>query len=211
MPAQSPLLGPNFGLIETLLWTPEGGFWLKDLHDARLQASAAALGFTHDSAACAYALEQSVFSAAGPSRVRLELSFDGAVEATRASFDPPAPDALWRVALAPQRFDSAEKMLRHKTTRREIYEKPLAESGADEVIFCNERQEVCEGARTNIFVERGGVLLTPPLASGLLPGVLRAHLLAEGRAKEAVLRLADLRNGFFVGNSLRGLIAARLG
>jgi branched-subunit amino acid aminotransferase/4-amino-4-deoxychorismate lyase len=210
MSAQSPLLGPTFGLIETLLWTPAGGFWLKDLHEARLKASAAALGFTHDPAAFAYALDQSVFSATGPSRVRLALGFDGSVEATRTVFEPPAPNALWRVALAPQRFDSSDKLLRHKTTRRELYEKPLAASGADEVIFLNEREEVCEGARTNIFVERDGRLLTPPLASGLLPGVFRAHLLAQGRAREAVLRLADLRDGFFVGNSLRGLISARL-
>ena len=55
------------------------------------------------------------------------------------------------------------------------------------------------------------MLLTPPLACGLLPGVLRARLLREGRAREAVLRPADLAaRRLFVGNSLRGLIPARL-
>jgi para-aminobenzoate synthetase/4-amino-4-deoxychorismate lyase len=66
------------------------------------------------------------------------------------------------------------------------------------------------GCITNLFVERDGTLLTPPASLGLLPGVLRAELLAEGRAREAELTLADLANGFFIGNALRGLIAARL-
>jgi 4-amino-4-deoxychorismate lyase len=44
-----------------------------------------------------------------------------------------------------------------------------------------------------------------------LPGVLRAELLDEGRAREAVLTADDLLDGrVFLGNSLRGLIAARV-
>ena len=46
-----------------------------------------------------------------------------------------------------------------------------------DAIFCNTRGEVCEGARSNVYVERDGVLLTPPVSSGLLPGVMRRHLL----------------------------------
>ncbi len=42
-----------------------------------------------------------------------------------------------------------------------------------------------EGSFTSLFVERGGRLLTPPLARGLLPGILRARLIDEGRAEEA--------------------------
>jgi para-aminobenzoate synthetase/4-amino-4-deoxychorismate lyase len=73
-------------------------------------------------------------------------------------------------------------------------------------VFCNERGELCEGGRSNIFVERDGVLLTPPLSCGLLPGVLRAELIAQGRAREAVLRPGDLKGEVWFGNSLRGLI-----
>ena len=59
---------------------------------------------------------------------------------------------------------------------------------ADEVILLNERGEVCEGTITNVFADVGdGVLVTPALACGLLPGVLRGELLDEGRASEAVL------------------------
>ena len=80
------------------------------------------------------------------------------------------------------------------------------------MLFLNERDEVCEGARCNVFLERDGGLLTPPLSSGLLPGTLRAHLLASGRAKESVLRLTDFAEGakFYMGNSVRGLVRAKL-
>ena len=78
------------------------------------------------------------------------------------------------------------------------------------MLFLNERDEICEGARTNLFVARDGGLLTPALTCGLLPGVFREHLLAQSRAREAVLRLADLSGDFFLGNSLRGLLRARL-
>ena len=69
---------------------------------------------------------------------------------------------------------------------------------------------VTEGSVTNVFVERDGKLLTPPAALGLLPGILRGELLAEGRALEAELTLDDLAAGFFIGNGLRGLLPARL-
>jgi branched-subunit amino acid aminotransferase/4-amino-4-deoxychorismate lyase len=53
-------------------------------------------------------------------------------------------------------------------------------------------------------------LLTPPAARGLLPGVLRAELLANGSAIEADLRPEDLKQGFFIGNASRGLLPATL-
>lgn len=200
----------DFGLIETFLWTRAEKFWLRELHRTRLQASAAALGFgfaprEFDALLDAFEAEAEMM------RVRLELSPQGGLALTAAPFAPDDAEKIWRVAMAPRRVDSTDPLLRHKTTRREFYEKALAESGADEVIFLNQRDELTEGARTNIFVAGAdGVLLTPPLASGLLPGVLRASLLAEGRAREAVLLREDLARGFWLGNSLRGFLRARL-
>jgi para-aminobenzoate synthetase/4-amino-4-deoxychorismate lyase len=103
--------------------------------------------------------------------------------------------------------------LRHKTTDRGFYEEALSVArgkGAREALLVRDDGLVTEGSFTNIFVEREGVLLTPPGSIGLLPGVLRAELLAEGRARETELTLADLADGFFIGNALRGLIPARL-
>jgi para-aminobenzoate synthetase/4-amino-4-deoxychorismate lyase len=84
--------------------------------------------------------------------------------------------------------------------------------GSDEVIYLNERGELAERSRTTIFLERDGRLLTPAVSSGLLPGTLRAELIAEGRAVEAVLTLEDLEaaDRVFLGNSVRGLVRATL-
>lgn len=205
----------DFGLIETLLWTRDGGFDLLPEHLARLASSSAALGFAYDEARARSALKAAVGGAVDRRlRVRLVLSADGGIETSVTPIDPVPPETVWRVAIAQRRFSSADPLLRHKTTRRAIYEDELAEAmkrcGADEVLFLNEREEVCESARCNIFAPQGDILLTPPLSCGLLPGTLRARLLADGRAREAFLRLADLPAEFYLGNSVRGLVRATL-
>jgi len=202
----------DFGLIETLLWTRREGFSLLPEHLRRLGASASALGFVFDEGRVRSALDDAVAVAAAERlRLRLVLSPEGAHELGLEPIASTPPETLWRVAVAKRRFVSAEPMLRHKTTRREIYEEELARSGADEVLFLNERDEVCEGARTNVFLAQGDILLTPPLASGLLPGTLRARLLAEGRAREEYLSPEDFEGReFLMGNSVRGLVRAKL-
>jgi branched-subunit amino acid aminotransferase/4-amino-4-deoxychorismate lyase len=205
----------DFGLIETLLWTRDEGFFLLAEHLERLRRSSARLGFRCDELRVVEALTGAAESfpgaAAARLRVRIVLSADGAIESSAAQIEPVAANAVWTVAIAERRFDSGDPLLRHKTTRRELYETELARANADEVLFLNERDEVCEGARANVFLAREGVLLTPPLSSGLLPGTLRAHLLREGRAREAVLRLADFEGAeFYMGNSVRGLVRGAL-
>jgi para-aminobenzoate synthetase/4-amino-4-deoxychorismate lyase len=120
-----------------------------------------------------------------------------------------------RFVISPTRLDSTDAFLFHKTTRRELYDqewKHYSETmGADEVLYLNEHGELAEGSRTNIFVEREGTLITPPLPSGLLPGVLRAELIATGQAVEGVLVPEDLgtADAVYLGNSVRGLVPAR--
>jgi para-aminobenzoate synthetase/4-amino-4-deoxychorismate lyase len=110
-------------------------------------------------------------------------------------------------------LSSTDALARHKTNWRELYDGEWARlcPPFDEVLFLNEHSDVVEGSRTNIFIERDGLLLTPPLDAGALDGVLRQSLIAEGRCREAVLTQEDLSGGFYLGNSLRGLIKATLG
>jgi para-aminobenzoate synthetase/4-amino-4-deoxychorismate lyase len=99
----------------------------------------------------------------------------------------------------------------HKTSNRAFYDDARKLAGnADEVVFIGSDGFLTEGSFTSIFVERDGILLTPRLTHGLLPSVLRRELIEEGRATEASLRLEDLAGGFLLGNSLRGLIPAKL-
>jgi len=100
--------------------------------------------------------------------------------------------------------------LLHKTSLRAFYDAARAIGGGDEVVFFDDAGYVTEGSFTNVFAPRNGVLLTPPASRGLLQGVLRAELLADGRAIEADLRKEDLAQGFMLGNSVRGLTPARL-
>jgi para-aminobenzoate synthetase/4-amino-4-deoxychorismate lyase len=198
------------GLIETMLWD-EKGFWLQERHFARLETSAAHFGYAFERAKVIAALDRAVANKSGQQRVRLVLAPDGKIDAKAV----PLPSTkLLRFMLADERMDSGDPLLRHKTTRRAIYDKPREEAhkffGADEVIFRNERGEITEGSFTNVFVERGGKLVTPPLSCGLLPGTLREQLLQEGKASEAVLTLRDLETAdkIYLGNSVRGLVRA---
>jgi para-aminobenzoate synthetase/4-amino-4-deoxychorismate lyase len=88
----------------------------------------------------------------------------------------------------------------------------VARKGIDEVLFLNERGELTEGSRTNLFVRRDGTLVTPPVSCGLLPGILRGKLIESGECVEDVLYPRDLETAgeIFLGNSLRGLMPAIL-
>ena len=156
-------------------------------------------------------LELSAPAGKPPLRCRLTIGRAGDAEVTTAPL-PPAPQA-WRVVIAAERLDPGAARLRHKTTERGLYDHARANlpAGVDEAIFLNTRGELAEGTITNLFVRRGAALLTPPLASGCLPGILRAELLASGRAREEVLEPGALRDAaLLVGNALRGLIPAVL-
>ncbi|MBU1316708.1 MAG: aminotransferase class IV family protein [Alphaproteobacteria bacterium] len=203
----------DLSLIETMRWEPDHGFLRLDQHMRRLSRSADALGFLAP-ADPAMALQLAV-GGETPLRIRLTVTYRGKLEVTTTPFEPEPESKVWRLRIANQRLSSDDAFLRHKTTRRDVYEAARAEftSGdADEVLMLNERGELCEGTMTNLFVEDAdGLLLTPALSSGLLPGVLRAELIREGQARAEVLQPAALQNRrLFVGNSLRGLVPAEL-
>jgi len=207
----------TFELIETLLHEENKGYWLLDRHMARLGASAKYFGFAFDEAEIRSLLEREVAGRKSERlRVRLLLKEDGTGAITSVSQPAPKPGGVMRFAVSSTRLDSADAFLFHKTTRRELYDREwqhYAEMmGADEVIYLNERGELAEGSRTNIFVERDGVLATPQLTSGLLPGVLRSELLATRKAVERVLTLEDLKSAdaVYLGNSVRGLVPAQM-
>lgn len=199
----------DFRLIETFGWRPDAGFADLDAHLERLGRTAVLFGAPFSRATIDRALAG--VGGDGPQRVRLTLTLDGAVEVAPTPLDP-GPE-VWRLGIAETRLDPDDPWLRVKTTERAVYDAARAAlpAGLDEMLFLNRRGEVCEGTIVNVFLRRGCVLLTPPVDCGLLPGVLRAHLLNSGEAREAVLRPEDLRRGeVLVGNALRGLRRAML-
>jgi len=217
--SESPLRDGNsagFELIETMRWEPGAGFLRFERHLARLYGSAAELGFVCDPQRIAEVLNDALDGSRAALRTRLALSRNGDTTAAAQPYEPLAADKVWRLQLARTRLDSGDTLLRHKTSRRQLYTHARSEylvTQADEVLLANERGELCEGTITNLFADFGdGVLATPRLDCGLLPGILRGELLDEGRAVEAIYSFEDLKaaKAIFVGNSLRGLIPAKL-
>ncbi len=200
------LADPDLRLIETLGW--DGiGFLRLSLHMGRMARGAGALGWVFDGSAAERVLRAAVRTS--PRRIRLTCAADGALEVTTAPM--PAPVACWRLGLAQARLQSGDLWLTLKSTRRASYDaaRTALPGHLDEAVFMNERGEVCDGTITTLFFDAGQGLCTPPLASGLLPGVLRAEMLASGGCREAVLMGLDLPDvRLWAGNSLRGLAPA---
>jgi 4-amino-4-deoxychorismate lyase len=193
---------PGLKLIETLLWDGADCPRLA-LHQARMARSAAALGW----AAPAGLRGLLGGLPAQPLRLRVTLDGAGLLALERAPLPPAKTE--WRVGLASDRLTSTDPWLQHKTTRRGVYDAARASlaEGLDDVIFLNERGEVCEGTITTVFFDKGQGMRTPPLTCGVLPGVLRAEM-AVG---EEVLLAEDLpKVRLWLGNALRGLNPARL-
>ena len=199
----------RFDLIETMAFDPHAGLALLERHLARLSASAAALGFRFDRHAARNELQAATFRLRTPRRVRLLLAPSGIV-AVEVSAPPPTPQRPLTLAVVSLPVSPADLRLRHKTSDRAFYDDARRAAGTDEVIFEHAGQ-LTEGSFTSLFVRRAdGLLVTPPADPGLLPGVLRAELLATGRAVEGPLTRADLTGDVLVGNALRGLLPARL-
>jgi para-aminobenzoate synthetase/4-amino-4-deoxychorismate lyase len=201
-------------LIETLLWERGSGYALLDRHLSRLLDSARYFAIDTSRAAVSGALNEAAAGFAEPRmRVRLVLAESGALSVTAVPLPAPSPGPM-RFMLAEKRLDSASPLLFHKTTNRAFYDAPRVAAaerhGVDEVVFRNERDELTEGSITSLFIERDGLLFTPALSSGLLPGTLRAELIATGAAHEAVLFVDDLAaaDAIYLGNSVRGLMTA---
>ena len=143
--------------------------------------------------------------------MRVTLAHDGQWKMTSALL-PAAEEPTRYLVIADEVLDAEDYLLRHKTTARDRYDRALAaladQPEVFDALFFNTRGELCEGARSSVFIERDGKLLTPPLTCGLLPGVMRRHLLESGRAVECVLTREDVLNApaIYLANALRGLM-----
>ncbi len=214
-------LEPGYCLFETMHAVRDDGVRHLERHLARLAASARQLGFACDAGHIGEAVSSQARSLAadGPSRMRLALHRDGRFDLVVAPLDPLATDAQGRVGLllAGEPVDGDDPFLRHKTTLRRRYDRAIRQAaarGAFDVLFVNRAGRLTEGARSNVFVKLDGRWFTPPLADGLLPGVMRGVLLDDPAlaARERALTPADLdrAEAILLSNALRGAVPARL-
>ena len=189
----------EFQLFESML-LEDGEYFLLERHLERLRDSAAYFGFRFS--------EEEVRSALGRVggsrfKVRLTLWKDCRIEIDVSAIEP---FETRRVALATEAVDSSDRFLFHKTTNRDFYTAQLAaRPDCDDIIFWNEKGEVTESTIANIVVALDGQLFTPPIASGLLAGTFRDQLLADGKIKERLIRVEELKSAeeIFLINSVR--------
>jgi para-aminobenzoate synthetase/4-amino-4-deoxychorismate lyase len=197
-------------LIETLRW--DSNFVRLERHLDRMALSAKELSIPFARGEAYRVLTKAVSDCRGLSRVRLELRESGDLYCTTDTLT--VENQAWRFAISSERISSQDRLLAHKTTWRDLYEhereRLCANGAADEVLFLNERDELTEGSRTNIFLRLGRSLFTPAAECGLLPGILRAEMIERAECAERVLTLQDLARAddIYLGNSLRGLIRA---
>jgi para-aminobenzoate synthetase/4-amino-4-deoxychorismate lyase len=201
-----------FQLLESILW--DDGYRLLPLHLERMEQSATYFGFTFERDVIVAALEKvgkqlsSGSLASGVrSKVRVLLERSGTLTITHVPVEE--QPGMGKIAISPIRVSSGDRFLRHKTTRRQLYDEQYEQAlrqGCQEVLFLNERGEVTEGAISNVFIEKEGRWLTPPVACGLLPGIYRRHLLETKPAEEKVLRMEDLAtaDAIYICNAVRG-------
>ncbi|NTW11577.1 MAG: aminodeoxychorismate synthase, component I, partial [Chlorobiaceae bacterium] len=206
------LAAGDFSLFETMLWS-KGYLWLRE-HMERMASSASALGFPWnwaEAAGCLEKVEEGLRVSGGRFKVRFTLSRDGSFGSDCEPVEHSLSLSPLRLCLAGDRVDSSNPLVKHKTTERGLYDRYFAaamQKGFGEVLFRNERGELCEGAISSLFIRRGIRFSTPPLSSGLLPGVYRRYFLAtRPSAAEKTLTLQDLHDAdmIYIGNSVRGL------
>ena len=204
----------DVGLIETLRIEPDGALASDDAHRERLARSAFALGIPHDDTrvdTLFASLRRTTRRA--PALVRVELSCEGTLSWSERDLGTLPRDPT--IAISDTRVRSSDPALAHKTTARDAYDAAAVFArvhGHFDALLTNENGHLADGARTTLFLELpDGTLATPPLAAGALAGVLRASLIASGRAREMLLVPRNLENAaaLYVGNSARGLIAVR--
>lgn len=198
---------PGFSLLETLLWSREGGYFLLDYHMKRLSDSAAYFDYPVNIMHVREALEEKERGFAGADRkVRLLLDRRGFCEIQVSPLMQRESKKVLRVKPADKPVDAADVFLYHKTTVRNIYEAALRNCpDCDDVILWNEDQQITESSAANLVAEINGALYTPPVEAGLLAGVFRAWLLDQGKIHERKLYLHDLNtcSRIYLINSVR--------
>ena len=199
-----------FSLIETMLFSPDKGYFLLDFHLKRLKYSCSYFSISLDFNKLKKDLINLVKSLSGANhKIRILVDLQGNMKIEKELLDEIVTPA--KAKLSTKKINADDVFLYHKTTNRDFYNQELKtarEEGFFDIIFTNTMGELTEGAITNIFILKKDKLYTPPLHCGLLGGVLRQHLLMEKGVEEKILFPKDIQDAdkIYIGNSVRGLM-----
>jgi len=185
---------PDYSLLESILWMPEKGCYLLEEHLQRLRASADYFSLAIDVDAIRARIS-GLTRGLPPQQHKLRLLVTRQGEINIEAQPSPVRTGPYKVRLAARAINSSNPFLYHKTTHRAVYEEAMAEySDCDDVLLCNENNHITESCIANLVIEMEGMLYTPPVSCGLLPGVYRAELLRQGKIQERIIKRQDLEH-----------------
>jgi para-aminobenzoate synthetase / 4-amino-4-deoxychorismate lyase len=197
----------SFSLLETILWKPAEGLFLREKHVARMLDSASYFDIPITQKPLEDFLARICARFRTPQRVRVLLDQNGELNWESQPYDLFVSKEPLKVRLATKPVDSGDVFLFHKTTQRDVYDAARREyQELDDVLLYNEEGELTEFTIGNLVVELDGQLLTPPVSCGVLAGTFRAHLLETGQVVERTIPVEQLTRctRMFRVNSLRG-------
>lgn len=197
----------HFYLFETLLFDGND-FRNLHLHLERLKTSASFYDFEY----CQDQLLRELQTVCGQNqlRVKILLFSNGSIEIQTSPLE--ALSSELRVSLSQKRISSQSHWQGHKTSQRQLYDQEWSaaqERGIYDVLFLNEWGYLTEASRHNLFVKIQGQWKTPPLSSGILPGIARQIFIKENFVVEENLSPECLSTceSLVLTNSVRGPVA----
>ncbi|PKN88607.1 MAG: aminodeoxychorismate synthase, component I [Deltaproteobacteria bacterium HGW-Deltaproteobacteria-1] len=198
---------PEFALIETMLLT-DGKIKYLRRHLRRLKKTARTFSIACPVDKIKTALNACAAKLSGRIRLRLLLKPDGNFLIQHHPVSP-CPASSPFVVVSRHKTNSGDPFLYHKTTHRKLYDEEFKRHSAQgyfDVVFQNEKDEITEGAISNIFILVKGRWYTPPLSCGLLNGIARQVMIRKLNAGEKILYLKDLKSAdrIVLTNSVRG-------
>lgn len=184
----------SFSLLETILWTPQAGYFLLRYHLDRMRASAKYFDFSYSAVNIKNVLKSAAASFQDADhKVRLLLARDGTVTCQYELLSRSIAAEPKRVRIAQEPVDSTNPFLFHKTTNRRVYDSAKAKfPDYDDILLWNEKGEVTESCISNIVISWDGKLVTPPVQCGLLNGTYRSFLLEQNKIIEKTISLEEI-------------------
>jgi para-aminobenzoate synthetase/4-amino-4-deoxychorismate lyase len=207
-------INEGFSIFETFLFDGEKCRNL-EAHLERQEKSCRFFGFPFDKAEARERL--SLFLKGAPNKpVKLKLSanVNGSLALDAASVGLESKIPL-TVSISEHRTQSTDVFFQNKTSHRHLYDNEGRISARDnqyDILFFNEKGELTEASRHNVFLNIKGQWYTPPVSCGLLPGVQRALTIGVLGAQEKILTREDLFSAekIILTNSVRGLVEVKL-
>lgn len=169
-----------FEIFETMKYS-KGKIFLLNLHMKRLKAAANYFLFNYNSGMIKSELKNLIQQLGNNTKIiKMSLNKEGELKFEIRHYKNSVGKI--KIAISKSVVDSQNPFQYFKTTNRELYNneyQTYSSKGFFDVIYFNQIGELVEGAITNIFIKKKNILFTPPVESGLLPGVYRNYLIKK--------------------------------